>query len=174
MWFGTRMHKFQDDKYMYYDESTNVFRGPGILSRGDFRAPSKFRGVTFKVDINNTREVLTMAEYAVCPRGPQEEYEDYKARYISPDLEQELKDYQAHVTLVGDRIHQLESAWNSYELSGECDEGDEGDESDKDEADSDDGKDTIEGKQAESEGASRVVITTTGEDTKPLVKGEGD
>ena len=169
VWYGTRMHKFQGDKYMYYDYSAHVFRGPGILTKGEFQAPSAFRGVTFVAEIEDALEVLAMAEYAVCPKGPRETEEDYKTRYISPELEQELKDYQAHVTLVGDRRRQHETGWNSWENPWDSGaEDDEGEGSRDEESDPCDDRDKTDEEQAEGESERRVVNTTTEEERETL------
>ena len=169
------MHKFHNDKYMYYDYDAHVFRGPGVLRRGEFHAASIYSGVTFVVPIEHTREVLTIIEYTVCPRGPGEDDKTYKARWVPPEKEEYLKAWQTHVALVRGREPQHESGWSRWEDPDEDEvEGDEEQESRDNECDSESTRDQYDDEeepddeQKDGESKKEVVDPLAGERREAL------
>ena len=121
VWEGVRMHKFRHGIYMYYDQGARAFRGPGWLDKGTFITNLVWHGVTYEAPITNVSEVLTMAEYVVCPQGSLETKETWGKRYDPPHRVRLLEEWRQHSALVRNRLKENEAGYNT----SDDDEGDE-------------------------------------------------
>ena len=121
VWNGVRMHKFRHGFYMYYDQGARTFRGPGFLLQGTFLSYQVWRDTVYEAPITNVSEVLTMAEFVVCPQGPLETKEAWEKRYDPPNKVKLLEEWRQHSALVGNRRKENEAGYNT----SDDDEGDD-------------------------------------------------